>query len=215
MMGNNVPLYTKEQIDYFTEAMSIGAGNAATAFSQLLKRNVELTAPKVLVLSDFLKVKDVLRQMPDEVDIVSMKVIGEVGGDIYLTIITAKEAEIVAMMKESFFKEGKYPDYIPEKNKEFDTSVIAEIGNILVGVYFTALFEFSRIRIYHTVPTVSVVSISDFFDALALSAPEDTVIVVVENEFIVSEKNIRLCLLLKTTKDNVKKIMDSMKRNNK
>lgn len=205
--------YTKEQLDYFTEVMNIGAGNAAAAFSQLLKRNVDVNTPKVHIISEPLMAKRVFESAPDTLDVVSMKMIGDVAGGIYFVLLKGREAEVVAMMKEAFIKEGKYPDYIPKKDREFDTSVIAEIGNILAGVYFTAIFEFSRVRIYYTVPTVFAVSSSAFFDGLASESPENTVIVVVENEFMISERNISSCFLLKTTEGDVKKIMDSMKRN--
>lgn len=212
-MESRGSFYTKEQMDYFTEVMNIGAGNAAAAFSQLLRRNVEVTVPKVHIISEPLIVKRVFESAPDTLDVVSMKMIGDVAGGIYFVLLKGREAEVVAMMKEAFIKEGEYPDYIPKKDREFDTSVIAEIGNILAGVYFTAIFEFSKVRIYYTVPTVFAVSSSAFFDGLALSAPENTVIVVVENEFMISERNISSCFLLKTTEGDVKKIMDSMKQN--
>lgn len=42
---------SKEEMDFVTEVASIGAGNAATALSQMLGCDVALSAPKVIYLS--------------------------------------------------------------------------------------------------------------------------------------------------------------------
>ena len=79
---NNLNYYQK---DALKEIGNIGAGNAATAFAQLLDKKIEMTVPSVDIVP-IEEVPEVTGGIEQQVLSVFLKVIGEAPGSILLIL---------------------------------------------------------------------------------------------------------------------------------
>ncbi len=213
-MNDKGLVLSKEQLDFLSEMMNVGAGNAATAFTQMLGCEVNLKMPAVHVLSAP-KVIPILHDPSLPVACVRMGLVGDVTGDMFFVVSEEQKTNLIHLMERApplGNAEGKNPQSairIPHSTTGF--SVLAEIGNILVGVYLTAIHDFCKLNIYHRVPIVAVDMIQSLLDeSLVALRRQIERIVVVENELIVEEKRIRTFLLFVPSAESVNTLVDSI-----
>lgn len=149
----NKELLTKEEIDYLEEMVNIGAGNAITALSQLFQCDVDVKSPHVHVLT----AKEAVSIIGDPslpVACIKMSMVGDVTGELFF-ILPEKEKELfINMVEKSVFGS--------KQKGPVDLSVLEEVGNIMVGVYLTAIHDFCKLNIFHTVPILK----TDIFQSL-------------------------------------------------
>ena len=92
-------------------------------------------------------------------------------------------------------------------------SILAEIGNILVGIYLTAIHDFCKLHIYHTIPTVAVDMVQSLLDeSLNVLSMQVQLMIVIENEFLVEKKHIRAFLIMIPSVESVKTLLDSIEQ---
>ncbi|SEG00046.1 chemotaxis protein CheC [Caloramator fervidus] len=131
------------QLDALREIGNIGAGNAATALSQLINKKVDMSVPQV----DILLFNDMLTRIGNEEDLVIavlLKVFGDAPGNI-LFVMKPDSARIIAdEMLEGF----------SEINEDLYYSVYQELGNILGNSYLNALSKFTGLNLIGSVPYV-------------------------------------------------------------
>lgn len=201
----NQRLLTEEQIDFLTEMMNIGAGNAAAAFEQILKCRVEVKVPKVHIITPP-EVASLIGDASMPVAGVRMDMVGDVTGSLFLIMPVEQKAKFMRLIKNA----------MPFKIKpgELELSVLEEIGNIIAGVYLLAIHDFCRLNIYHTVPTLTIDMVQPLLDeAVARGSIESPVLIVIENEFSVGEMDIMtyfIIALMPSTR-NIKTLVDSIK----
>ena len=91
---NNLDFYQK---DALKEIGNIGAGNAATAFAQLLNRKIEITVPSVdIVPID--EVPEITVGIEQHVLSVFLKVVGEAPGSILLILSESSAQNLLEMV---------------------------------------------------------------------------------------------------------------------
>lgn len=88
---------------------------------------------------------------------------------------------------------------------------MAEIGNILAGVYLTAIHDFCKLNIYHSAPRIAIDMIQSLLDeSLASLSREVREIIMVINEFSTDEGSIRTFFLLIPSAKSVRTLVDSI-----
>ncbi len=211
-------ILTNEQTDYLKELINIAVENAAAALSQLLQSDVEVNIPAVYTLLPA-KVPSVIGGADVPVMCVKMKMYGDVTGEMFF-IVPEKEKEKVAHLAEKAMMGAAPPLNLPLTKVGVDLSAIEEIGNIMAGVYLTAIHDFCKLNIYHSVPSVSIDMFQSLLDELLanLSRQAGNVIVienvfaiVVESEVAAAGEEVRALLLIIPSVKSVKVLVDSIK----
>jgi len=181
---------TEEQLDYLKEMMNIGAGNAAGALSQLLNHNIEVTIPDLYLVP----VNEVVGKIVDDpsklVVCVPMDFSGDVTGKIFF-IMPEKDAETFTDLLFLMAPPGV------EQTDKVDMEAIAEIGNIVTGVYLDAIESFSKLSISHSVPLVSFDMAQALLDeSLIIAKGDQDEILVVINTFYTKIGEFTIFLLI-------------------
>ncbi len=137
----------KAQRDALKELVSIGAGNAATALSQMIKKKVKILVPRVN-FTTIDKVPEIFGGAETLVTAIYLQALGDVAG----------------VMLFSFRKEegNKLADLIlgnlPGKTKllnDMSSSALKETASILSGAYVNALAKLLKKRLLISSPAIS------------------------------------------------------------
>ena len=97
-MNDEEKFLSEEQIDFLTEMMNIGAGNAATALSQMLKCEAEMKIPSVRALQSP-KVSFLLEDPSLPVACVRMDMVGDVAGNIFFIVPDEQKTKLIRLME--------------------------------------------------------------------------------------------------------------------
>lgn len=214
---------SEEQLDFLREMMNIGAGNAVTAFTKMLQCRVNVRIPGVHVLSAP-QVHSVLDDPTLPVTCVRMRMVGDVDGDLFFIVPDEQKmpmirlAERASGIRNSDFRmrnepnaKQKTPQSAIRNQHSEDLSVLAEMGNILVGVYLTAIHDFCKLNIYHSVPKLAIDMIQSLLDeSLVTMSREVEEIIMVVNEFITDEEHITTLFLVIPSVKSVRILVDSI-----
>lgn len=131
------------QLDAIKEVGNIGAGNAATALSQLLNKKVDMTVPAVNIVS----FDDIFSRIGGEEVVIGIivRVLGDTPGNILFIFekeVALNLIEILTGNKE-------------EQISEFGNSVLCEIGNIISSSFMNAIGRFTNLLMMPSVPAVA------------------------------------------------------------
>src|SRR6056297_3625587 len=133
-----------EKKDILKEVANIGAGNAATAFSEMIDHTINMTVTEVEILA----IEELTSITGDEEDYIACIMInfeGEISGKILL-VIDNKNVE--KMLKLVF-----NTDELPEKKMQ--RSALNELGNILSGAYLRAINDFTDLNLNQSIPALA------------------------------------------------------------
>lgn len=165
---------TSLHLDVLKEIGNIGAAHAATALSDLLNKKIDMRVPKVEMVS-FNDMMELAGGSETVVVGIFLRIEGDIEGSMFF-ILPIEQANrfIKRLIKDDTF------DFNHPPVSELGISAMQEMGNILSGSYLSALSDFTGLKIYPTVPGLSV----DMFGAIIsiglieLSQVSDTVIVI-------------------------------------
>ena len=135
-------------IDMLKEIGSIGGGNAATALSSMLNAKVNMALPEVTILG-FNAALNLLGDPEELVAAIFVEMSGELNGVMLFILTKEFSDEIVQKML------GK-PSIDFMEMDEIDTSVLTEIGNIVISSYITAMSSLSNVEVELSVPQFTV-----------------------------------------------------------
>ncbi|MBW4083267.1 chemotaxis protein CheC [Paenibacillus sp. S150] len=136
------------KMDVLKEVGNIGAGNAATALSQLLNKPIDMAVPKVQLLS-FEEITDKVGGAEELVYAVFLRVEGEAPGNLFF-ILTPEAAMNLLSRVAGIELSGN------DELGEMELSALSEIGNILAGSYLSSLADFTSLSMYPTVPALAM-----------------------------------------------------------
>ena len=208
-MGENF-IYSEEQMDFIIEMFNIGSGNAATAFSQLIQKNVDVKTPAVHFLPDIEKMPQEITAMSQRATGAIMKLVGDIMGNLLFIVTDEHRPVLVQMAEEAMYGQAGAVIAI-SRDREFGLSVISETANILAGAYLNAIFDFCGLRIYHTVPIIEQDTMNSLIGSLLVSSGKDArMIVLVETEFIIKARQIKVYLMFSTSEKYIGIFMDSI-----
>ncbi len=133
---------TPIQLDALKEVGNIGAGNAATALSQLLGKKVDMTVPSVNILP----FDEVFESAGVEKSVIGIiiRVLGDTPGNILFIIDNVTALKIIKLLT------GEDLGQLTEMGQ----SVLCEIANIIASSYMNAIAKFTNLVITPSVPAV-------------------------------------------------------------
>lgn len=211
-MNKKEQLLSAEQLDFLTEMMNVGAGNAVTALTQMLQCPVDLVIPQVHVLPAP-QALPILGDPSLPVVCIRMGMVGNVSGELFFIVAQKHMKDLIRVAEKAMLGNSQSWPEAPKTQKldDLKLSVITEMGNIVAGVYLTAVHDFCKLNIYHTVPMVAIDMIQALLDEtlVALSRQMQT-LVLVENEFVIEERRIRTFFIIVPSKESVNILVNSI-----
>jgi chemotaxis protein CheC len=165
---------TSTHLDVLREVGNIGAGNAATALSTLLKKKIDMKVPNVKVVS-FDEVMGMAGGAENVVVSIFLRIEGEAPGSMFFLLPLEQAAKFSKVMLEDDSISFEKPPY-----SELGLSALQELGNILSGSYLTALSDFTSLNLSPSVPALSIDMAGAIieFGLLELSQMSDYAIVI-------------------------------------
>lgn len=136
------------EIDTLREIGSIGTGNAATALSQLLQKEIRITMPEVRIMG----YNEAIEWIGGAEEITA-GVLMKLGGEINGIMLSVQQMAFVNLVMESILGKG-VKDYM--ELHEMECSVLIEVGNIMISTFINALSSLAGISINLTVPAFTV-----------------------------------------------------------
>ena len=147
-MSDDVMELTPMQMDALREIGNVGAGNSATALSQIINHRIDMNVPEVSIvpLGD---VPDLVGGPDAMVVGVFLRVYGEAPGNILFLLPKDSAFYLVDMLMGKNHGDTQSLDFM-------DESALMEIGNILSGAYLNALFTMTRLSLLPSIPALAM-----------------------------------------------------------
>ncbi|BAQ10540.1 chey-p phosphatase chec [Bacillus sp. OxB-1] len=165
---------TDLHLDVLKEIGNIGAAHAATSMSQLLGRKIDMHVPNVALVS-FDEMFDLAGGSEEIVAGIFLRIEGDLSGSMFFVLpLDSANRFIRRLIGDEEFDFNSFPI------NEMGISAMQEIGNILSGSYLSALSDFTGLKIYPTVPSLSVDMVGAIvsFGLIEVSHYSDEVIVI-------------------------------------
>ena len=139
---------TPNQLDALREIGNVGAGNSATALSQVINKKIDMNVPKVSLIP--------IDEVPDLVGGPDALIVG-----VFLRVYGKAPGNILFLMP----KESAYylvddlmgrPHGTTRTLDEMDVSALKEVGNILTGSYLNAFYHFTQLSMIPSIPSLAM-----------------------------------------------------------
>lgn len=136
------------ELDTLREIGSIGTGNAATALSSLLGKEVRITTPEVRIMG----YNEAIEWIggPEEI---TAGVLVKLGGQINGIMLSVQKLEFVNLVLETMLHQT-VTDYAQLETME--ASALVEVGNIMISTFINALSGLAGLSVSLTVPCFAV-----------------------------------------------------------
>ncbi|RCW47701.1 MULTISPECIES: chemotaxis protein CheC [unclassified Halanaerobium] len=182
-----------EKKDILKEVANIGAGNAATAFSEMIGYTINMTVPKVEILA-IEKLPCITGDEEDYIACIMINFEGEISGKILLVI----DNQNVEKMLKLIFN----TDSLPEKKMQM--SALNELGNILSGAYLRAINDFTDLNLNQSVPALAFDMAAAVLSSSVIdySQTEDYILLL-ETEFIAGDEKLEIFYFFIPEKDSL------------
>ena len=147
-MSDDVLELSPVQLDALREIGNVGAGNSATALSQIINHRIDMNVPEVSIVP----LGDVPELVggPDAMVVgVFLRVYGSAPGNILFLLPRDSAFLLVDMIM------GK-PSGTTQTLDFMDESALMEIGNILAGAYLNALFNLTQLSLLPSIPALAM-----------------------------------------------------------
>lgn len=142
------------QIDVLREVGNIGAGNAATALSKLLKKKISMYVPNVRIM-DFKDISNMLENAEKPIIGVLIKITGDLPG--YILLILEYETADLFLNN---LAESNSVQMVSSNQRymfsELELSALKEVGNILSASYLSALTKLTGLITHTSVPGIAI-----------------------------------------------------------
>lgn len=136
------------QLDALREIGNVGAGNSATALSQIINKRIDMNVPKV-ALVPIESVPDLVGG-PDAIVVgVFLRIYGRAPGNVLFLLPQKSAFYLVDTLMGREHGTTKSLDFM-------DESALMEIGNILSGAYLNAFFNFTHISMLPSIPALAM-----------------------------------------------------------
>jgi len=194
------------QLDALKEIVNIGAGNAATALSQLTKKKVSMSIPRARVC----KIQDVPRVLgmggeDEPISIVYNQIVGDTSGAIMMIFDAKESLKLVDVLLGKEIGESMFLD-------EMGQSAIKEIGNICSGASLASISEFTGMKYLYSIPLFASDMLGAILNAiLSKFAASASSTLVVMAELKVEELVVKSTILFIFTSEDVKLILEKLR----
>ena len=148
MKIKNYDELTALEIDTLREVGSIGTGNAATALSQMMGREVRITLPEVRIMG----YNEAIEWIggPEEI---TAGVLVKMGGQINGIMLSVQQIDFVNLVLNSMLSKT-ITDY--SELTDLESSALVEVGNIMISTFINALSGLAGVDVTLTVPAFTV-----------------------------------------------------------
>ena len=139
---------TPIQLDALREIGNVGAGNSATALSQIINKRIDMNVPNVALVP----IEEVPELVggPDTIVVgVFLRVYGKAPGNILFLLPQKSAFYLVDTLMGREHGTTQHLD-------PMDESALKEIGNILSGAYLNAFFNFTHISMLPSIPSLAM-----------------------------------------------------------
>ena len=143
----NLETMSEQYYDVLKEIGNIGAGNATTALASLLQCKVDMKVPQVKLL-DFASVGNVMGGEEQIMAGIYLAVEGDITGSILFLLEKNAARHLVSKLMQMELTEEEFT--------EMEISALKEIGNIITGSYLNSLSMMTNLKIYPSVPDLSI-----------------------------------------------------------
>ena len=195
---------TEFQLDAFREIGTIGAGNGATALSQLMNRKIGMSVPAIKILP--------FSEVPDEVGGPETLVTG-----IITTVEGAAPCNILFLFpvaSAKFLADKLLGGNTGNEDtfSDMEKSALSELVNIVSGAYLNSLASFTGLRFTPSVPALAIDMAGAILDTvLAQIGIAGDRALLLQTEFNeTEEKNVTGHFFLLPEEDSLEKILQSI-----
>jgi chemotaxis protein CheC len=184
------PRYTELQLDALRELANIASGNAATALSKMLGREIGLSVPRVLALP-LVDAIDACGSPDESITSVVIPLEGDIQG-IVLLLISTEGADALCQLLGV------------DAGSEIGDSALREIGNILGTACLNALSSMTGLYLGPCPPHLTTDMLGAIVSSLALSQTESAdLVLVLDSELDVSDEPCSISFVLLPTDGGV------------
>jgi len=193
--------------DYHKDALremgNIGAGNAATALSQLLGKDVSLSVPEVVMVPAD-KMVDRIGIKNQIVAAVYLKIFGDVTGRALMIFPQDKVFLIIdLLMRRSLGTTKEFG--------ENEQSALREIGNILISSYMNAIAKLMGLNSVPSVPALAVDMVEAIFQTVSAEIAETgSEALLIETDMVEETTKIQTTVFLIPDEESMRKILKAL-----
>lgn len=189
--------------DVLKEVGNIGAGNATTALAQLINSKIDMTVPKVDLLT-FTELSEVVGSAEKLVVGILVNLRGDIDGMMMFVVDYATAHHLVNCI------EGKDIENMDAFN-EMDFSALKEIGNIIAGAYLSALSTLMNLNIIESIPYMAIDMAGAVLSVPAIAFGElGDKALLIQSKFDQAENNVSGYFILIPTEESYGKIMTAL-----
>ena len=189
--------------DALREMGNIGAGNAATALSQLLGKDVSLSVPKVLMVPVD-KMVDRIESKNEIVAAVYLKIFGDITGRALMIF----PQNIVFLIVDLLMRR---PLGTTKEFGENEQSALKEIGNILISSYMNAIAKLMGLNSVPSVPALAVDMVEAVFQTVSAEIAETgSEALLIETDMVEETAKIQATVFLIPDEESMRKILKAL-----
>ena len=172
------------QLDALREIGNVGAGNSATALSQIINHRIDMNVPEVSIVP-ITDVPDLVGGPDVMVAGVFLRVYGAAPSNILFLLPQESAFYLVDMILGKPHGETKSLDFM-------DESALMEIGNILAGAYLNALFNLTKLSLLPSIPALAMAMAGAILSVVLIQLGQmGDHALVIETEFQADEDGIK------------------------
>lgn len=177
------------EIDIIREIGSIGTGNAATALSRLISKEVRMSIPEVAVLG----FNDTVKKLGNPEEIVAA-VLVRMSGEIKGMMLFVLEMDFINAITGTLL--GKeIQEYDQLENLEI--SALEEAGNIIISSYINALSSLTGVSINLSVPDTAINMMGGILSVpMAEFGYSTDKLLMIDGKFYMDERELKSHLIL-------------------
>ena len=204
-MINNAGDITPMHLDVFSEVGNIGAGNAATALSEMLHYMVKVSVPSVRVVD----LEEVAKEIGTEEEIAAILI--NLDQDLIGTMLSVFHGPFANELVKSFVGMD-LPEIGMFKDNEMGRSILCEVGNITVATYVNALSKLSEMVINILPPSLFVNTLDNVIaEHKEREFKEFTQqVVVIDESFIIKDEEYKSSMILLLEIDSLNDLLDHL-----
>lgn len=172
----------QEQKDALREIVNIGAGNAATALSQMLKRKVSINVPEVN-LCTLKKANEIFGGAEAFITAIYLQLLGDATGVILFPFHKNIACKLAGLLLGQVKKNNVLND--------MERSALKETMTIISGAYLSALAKLLKMKLLVSLPALAEDMAGAIIDKILIeTSKEADYVLLIETEFIVVDEKI-------------------------
>lgn len=192
---------TELQLDALKEIGNIGAGNAATALSQMIQKRIDMTVPQI----DIMPIDEMVSKIgngEEKVVAVELRIFGDAPGNMVFLVTMESAFRLISMLT---------GQEVTGELNEFQMSALQEIGNILTGAYINSLVKLTGMMMISSVPAISVDMLYPLITSVYIESEQfEEYTMSIEAKFTEGDRNIKGYFFYVPKPGSLEKLMEAI-----